>query len=860
MSLRIPTAFLLLTIIAGVTADDRFGAGCKEPPRTDASGDPLPDGAVARLGTLRLRHGHIISGAAFAGDGQSIVASDFYSGVHVWDAGTGKELRRFARDDYYCQGVAVSPDGKTLAVAHGNLIVRLYDPATGRELGALPKADAQIADLVFSHDGSQLAIGTGHQAVRLYDVATQRLARQVTFPVQVSDLAFAPADKLLVAAGQDGSTRLWDLARNAEARALRDEAGNKPRLTPAYPTRGDRLAVSGYTDGSVRMFTADGAKETGRFKEAGTPIDPSSRDAWGPEPTPVALSPDGSVLAARKAVHRIDLWDVETGKRLHTLTADAYHGPTVLVFSPDGKTLMSTGGKRWGGDNVIRLWDVAAGNELLPSPGHGAPVSSVAIPPDGKTIATAGREGAVHLWDRSGRHLARFDGPRGRRVHVLFSTDGRRLVAWASYGGDGTLHVWDAGTRQLVRRLDLPNPNGWWEAVSADGKTAAAVDYKSKTDGFYDLTTGQVVREAPSGWQRPVAFTPTGDKFVAMDGTFMSTADRKELAKFETISAYHTQVRFSADGRTAIAATPGKRDVLDVRSDPPAEEIAVIDPAGGREVRRFGERDGHFYPIDAVALSADGRTVVTVGGLGQKYADERVVILWETETGRERGRFTGLPWSATSAALSADGRLLVTGFEDTTALVWDATRPHDPTGRRLQASARPADNLRTLALAESDRAYAALWALADSPKETVAFLEAEKDLFAPSDVKRIQRWIADLDSDKFADRERASRELGMILDEAEYHLRKALQAGPSAEARSRIELLLQTRRTGMTGKELQRFRLIEVLERIATPSADAPAGPNPTRLGAVALLQKLVDAAPESRLSREAKSALERAR
>ena len=62
--------------------------------RLDSHGDPLPAGAIARLGTVRLRHGHIISGVVFSGDGKSIIASDYDSGVHVWDAADGKEVRR----------------------------------------------------------------------------------------------------------------------------------------------------------------------------------------------------------------------------------------------------------------------------------------------------------------------------------------------------------------------------------------------------------------------------------------------------------------------------------------------------------------------------------------------------------------------------------------------------------------------------------------------------------------------------------------------------------------------------------------------------------------------------------------------
>src|SRR5204863_7332167 len=94
-----PILLVVLAAGAGAETPDRPGlAQCPQsakPPRLDSCGDPLPEGAVARLGTVRMRHGHIISGLAFSGDGKAIIASDYYSGVHVWDVAQGKEVGRF---------------------------------------------------------------------------------------------------------------------------------------------------------------------------------------------------------------------------------------------------------------------------------------------------------------------------------------------------------------------------------------------------------------------------------------------------------------------------------------------------------------------------------------------------------------------------------------------------------------------------------------------------------------------------------------------------------------------------------------------------------------------------------------------
>src|SRR5262249_49801247 len=140
----------------------------------------------------------------------------------------------------------------------------------------------------------------------------------------------------------------------------------------------------------------------------------------------------------------------------------------------------------------------------------------------------------------------------------------------------------------------------------------------------------------------------------------------------------------------------------------------------------------------------------------------------------------------------------------------------------------------------------------------VSFLGGRSSLFARTDVQRIQRWIQDLDSSKFVERERAFQELELILDEAEPHLKKALQGKPPLEVKRRIDRLLQERSMGTTGRELQRVRVVEVLEHIATPGADAAPGADATRLAAIAVLKQFAAGAPEARPTQEAKASLER--
>src|SRR5262249_21031460 len=155
------------------------------------------------------------------------------------------------------------------------------------------------------------------------------------------------------------------------------------------------------------------------------------------------------------------------------------------------------------------------------------------------------------------------------------------------------------------------------------------------------------------------------------DGTLMNVVDGKKLLNVGHLGWPNPSASFSADGRTLVAAVVGD---LDLTSDPPAKEIAVFDATLGKELRRFGKRVETSYAIAAAALSTDGKMVVTVVSTRDK-PEEQIITLWETETGRERGHFLGHRGRTNSVAISGDGRFVVTGAEDTTALVWDATKP-----------------------------------------------------------------------------------------------------------------------------------------------------------------------------------------
>jgi RNA polymerase sigma factor (sigma-70 family) len=333
------TLLLAVGLVCTVAGSSQEPPGDQGPPSAPAArpaaavagldryGDPLPEGALARLGSLRLHHGFLIYAVAVSPDGKVLASAGGGRGLCLWDRATGKLLHEVVPTKHV-YGIAFSPDGKLLAGGYGVSVLYLWDVATGKEVRRLKGNDGGVTmTFAFSPDGKTLASGGQDKVVRLWDVETGAEVRQLRgAAATIRSVAFSPDGRLVAAGGAGKDVHLWDAATGEACGALTGHKGNAFWI--AFSPDGSTLA-SGGEDKTVRLWDVPGRKE-----RAGLEGESPS------EVYAVAFCPDGKTVASGHADGTIHLWDAVSAKELRSIAAHA-RVTDALAFAPDGKTLVS---------------------------------------------------------------------------------------------------------------------------------------------------------------------------------------------------------------------------------------------------------------------------------------------------------------------------------------------------------------------------------------------------------------------------------------------------------------------------------------------------------------------------------------
>jgi WD40 repeat protein len=816
---------------------------------TDLLGDLLPDGALARVGTLRFRCPFELFQLTFSPDGK-ILAVAGGDGLHLWEFPSGKERFHItaaggAPNDptrHMVTAVAFSPDGKTMAVGAPDASMRLWDVADGKELRKLGKLPNPVVSFAFSADGKTLAASSevgDSGTVAVWDVATGKSRAEFKEPFgSLGDLAFWDEGKTLAI----HTTNDLVFREVPSGKELKRYKVGKGQLVYSADRR---YAAFGsfrrhFLQDSVRLYDL----------KTGERLPAPKGHAGGVGA--LALSPDGKALVSADSENTIRLWDVATRKELHRLTSQGPWEPSPIIFSPDGKRIVA--GHR---DGFLDIWDVATGKLLAPAERHRPCPLALAFSPGGATLATVD-VGTVRFWDAKGALLKQFtwaEPPQPARP--------RPTWPWRRPGTESVEAELNLQLLALRRQHVV--------SFAPDGKTFVLEDHDRLELSFRDAATG---KERFKLKGREVVYSPDGKTFALVDFRaqgeawgeelwLYGAASGKEIRQLKGPAGRILTMAFSPSGKTLTAGVLDQRDCSSVWSwdvasgkatallrGLPLAETDLRDPKP-RGDKRTAPVQGAPSQAAPIAFSSNGRTMAAGGGTGHIHfwdlhrgrelykvpgdrgtsrfsPDGRTVAvgtnaaihLYEVATGQERCRFAGPNHPISALAFSHDGRQLAVGSQDTTVLVWDVTgRVQD--GKLREAALTPAelDHLWNDLGGDAARAHRAIWTLVAAPNQAVPFL-TKRLRPVELDAKQLAQWIADLGHEKFQVRAKALAEIERLGAPAEKAVRQELTRKPPLEVRRRLEQLLARLEKQVTVKSwLPTLRALEVLEQIGSAEA-----------------------------------------
>jgi WD40 repeat protein len=874
---RVQAAVLLLSTFSFYEPDLCFGAGKKGPTAArklvDLYGDPLPQDAIARLGSVRFHHPGGVNAMAFATDGQAILAVGYDNegpSCRIWETDTGKTLTRFdlnRKSSLMATCAAFALNGKAVVFGRGE-VIEVYDRATGKLLRTFDKHNNNTFAL--SSDGALLAAGSNGSAannpILLWNVATgKQLPPFAGRGWDLCELKFSADNKRLLSASGPtheqrkeetitipGAICVWDVA-------TRKKLHEVPNLTTnvAFAPDGRTVVLESPKEGIRVLNMATGAVVSKVRAKPGSAM---------------AFTPDGKALVSVSADEGPRLWNAASGKEVHRFKGHQTNNNRLGGISPDGKKLAVINGN-WLGDGAVRLWNVSSGEEIRHGGGHQDEVLAVAFSPSGKLLASAGRDHSVRLWEpRTGKELRRLRGHQVEVYAVAFAPDGKTL---ASVGADATIRLWDvASGRELAELkhgtrkadgLDWNEERGGALLFSPDSRVLIAADRKGACQ-VWDVKTRKILQRFQIDKDTAVVLG------ISPDARVLLSADNRALGFDETpaemlrlwavptgeaIQAIPLRKSSPAWSRlpcwAAVASANGKLLASSqshisegLRIQIGEHHIRLWERATSQEVLRITTT-----MTQAVAFSPDGRALA--GGHGGFYRGHigfrrNSISLWSPLTGDLLHEFEGHSSQVHCVAFSPDGQLLASAAGDHTILVWDYQRKllfkkpgPKPTRKQVE------DWWQELASAEAATAHRAVGKLVANPGPALSVLREKLRPVPPVDTASIKRHIEALGSSEFAVRQQASLALGKMADLAEPAMRQALEdKRGDIEVRRRLERLLsKVEKTAVSPTKLQTQRAITALEWIADAEARRT-------------LKALARGAPEARSTREAQASLQR--
>jgi WD40 repeat protein len=854
-------------------------------PRTDHYGDPLPDGVIARLGTIRWRlpspKYHPVDLLRFIQDGNQLLASGGDGISRVFDTKSGKERRRFGSEDVTLS--AVTPDGTTIAMANSEARISVWNVGTGKELNSFNSGFAREDLIGLCFIDSEQLMGWGRApTIKSWDIRSGKLSRVLSDDIikkhsSAQQMIVSPDGKTLAFSTSAPALCVWDVQANIPRGVLK-VAGRWSDSQYSFPvfSPDSRYLAWPETDGTIQLYLSaslakvrslNGASKDGRVQG-------------------MCFSEDVTTLAIVTRRHTIRFVDIATGRQLREIgevlpfqlpiysdmsffgSASENHAQGPLAW--DSRSSMIA--HEWQ-PGFIRIWNSEDGKGNDSSVAHFGSVSGLIVSEDGATAITLGQDNTVRTWDIA-------TAIERRKVLLPPKTSFGRLLGPERallQANDGSLHVWEIGAKleavKIDRNIDKGRSSFTQYDILQNGNSLFTVEFFGikvscpRDARLYDLETGKMVADFASTWLKgrvesekeelaSVAYSDKGPHVAAAITVYdtiggLNRYDRY-LLRYKESAADHaflweSKVTELSGMCKVLSFTPDDRAVLTFNWNQTAW-LSLLERTTGNERCRtkMPFLDNKYFLgthcIFAFSKNGDYLAVSRAGG---------VTTVLDIRLGIEIAELRGGQGTICCLAFGADETTLFTAGSDGTVLIWDISGQIRKARETANISELAAKRL-WVDLADNDttKAYRAVGALVKAPAQAVNLLREQLKPVKAVPAGDIEKLIDKLDSDNYKTREKASKDLHSIGVQVKQALKKNLETSKSLEHKERVKKLLtmlEKRDPMLIQNELRELRAIEVLETIGTAQA-------------LEIIDSLAKGAKGIRLTAEANEAMQRSR
>jgi eukaryotic-like serine/threonine-protein kinase len=325
-------------------------------------------------------HTDAVMSAVFSPRGDRIVSGSVDKTVKLWESETEFGLPALRGHTWWVTSLAYNPNSRDLASGSLDGSFAVWDVYT-RDRRREVRDDGRVNDLKFSPDGSMIATCADSGTISLWNaVDFEKIATLKMLNGPATSLKFMPDGKTILSGGKD-STNLWRLTTRVS-----DDAFS---FRKDYDSKVDASADGRYC--AFGRHGVDGICIVDMFSKSVRELTTASDNSGS---ACIAFGKRNPIVASGDESGEIFIWNLEADRKHPIVELNGHMlGVSSLVFSSDDSRLFSVGG-----DNALKIWDVANGHELLNVKGHGDGVTSVAVANDCSTVATGSMDSSIKIW------------------------------------------------------------------------------------------------------------------------------------------------------------------------------------------------------------------------------------------------------------------------------------------------------------------------------------------------------------------------------------------------------------------------------------------------------------------------------